>query len=85
MRVTSRERIGVEEGQARRTGTIGVTVLGRGARERIRLMGISGRLRNACQGQAEGLSVSRRSNILTICYWGANGRSVDTNSLPTNC
>ena len=68
MRVISRERMGVEEGQARRMGTSGATALGRGARERIRLMGIRGRLRNACQGQAEGLSVSRRSNILRTRY-----------------
>lgn len=65
-RVTSRERMGVEEGQARRMGTSGATALGRGARERMRLMGIRGRLRNACQGQAEGSSVRRRSNILSI-------------------
>lgn len=66
-RVTSRERMGVEEGQARRIGTRGATALGSGARERIRLIGIKGRLRNACQGHAEGSSVSRRSNILERC------------------
>jgi hypothetical protein len=42
----------------------GTTAEGRGARERIKEMGIKGRLMKACQGQAEGSSVRRRSYIL---------------------
>jgi|ERR1700735_2970007 len=64
MRTRSRDGTGVEVGHASRTGTSGITVEGRGARERIKEIGISGRLRKACQGQAEGSSVRRRSYIL---------------------
>jgi hypothetical protein len=42
----------------------GITVEGMGARERIKEIGINGRLINACQGQAEGSSVSKRLYIL---------------------
>jgi hypothetical protein len=60
----SRDATGVEVGQARRMGMSGITVVGRGVRDRTKLIGMRGRLKKACQGQADGSSVRRRSNIL---------------------
>ena len=63
-RIRSRDGTGVEDGHARSTGMSGTTAEGKGARERIKDIGIKGRLRKACQGQADGSSVRRRSYIL---------------------
>jgi hypothetical protein len=63
-RTRSRVATGVEVGQARRTGTNGTTAEGRGARERIKEMGIRGRLRKACHGHSEMSCVRRRLYIL---------------------
>lgn len=55
---------GVLVGHASNNGISGVTLDLRGSREKMRARGIRGRLMKLCQGQLDGSSVKRRSNIL---------------------
>ena len=64
MRRRSRVATGEDEGHIRRIGIIGSTWLVIGERDRIRLNGMSGRLKKACHDQLDGSSVSNRSYIL---------------------
>ena len=58
--------IGVLVGHASNKGTSGVTLDLNGSREKMRARGIRGRLMKLCQGQLDGSSVRRRSNILIV-------------------
>jgi hypothetical protein len=64
MRRRSRVETGTDVGHIMSMGTIGSIWLASGVRERIRLNGMSGRLKKACHDQLDGSSVSNRSNIL---------------------
>lgn len=62
--ILSWTRTGVDVGHANKTGTSGVIEDLVGSLDAIRERGIRGRLIKLCQGQFEGSSESKRSNIL---------------------